>query len=141
MDWKIKKESSFTLTALEDEMNVAVGPVEDSISRKSGNLDGFSHCGQRAFRIIDDSLVKSFITLDSEAQTLSIVPTNLSEVGRWEIEIEVSLVRDPLIKEVTTVTITVNPCQVTEFVGAILDVPIVYPLHAPAVIGGLYSFT
>ena len=122
-------------------MIVAVGPVEDSVSRESGNLDGVSHCGQRAFRIVDDSLVKSFITLDSETQTLSIVPTHNSEVGQWEIDIEVSLVGDPLIKEVTTVTVIVNPCQVTELIGAILEVPIVYPLHTPVMIGALYSFT
>ena len=52
-----------------------------------------------------------------------------------------SLVGDPLIKEVTTVTVIVNPCQVTELIGAILEVPIVYPLHTPAMIGALYSFT
>ena len=120
-------------------MVVSVGPVEDTVSRQKGNLDGVSHCGQRAFQIVDDSLVKSFITLDSEAQTLSIAPTHTSEVGQWEIEIEVSLVGDPLVIESTTVTVTVNPCQVTELVGAILEVPIVYPLHTPAMMGGLYS--
>ena len=34
-----------------------------------------------------------------------------------------------------------NPCQVTELVGAIIDTPMVYPLHAPSIIGGVYSFT
>ena len=122
-------------------MVVSVGPVEDTVSRQKGNLDGVSHCGQRAFRIVDDSLVKSFITVDSEAQTLSIAPTHTSDVGLWMIEVEVSLLGDPLIKEITTVTVIVNPCQVAELVGTIMDSAIVYPLHTPAMIGGLYSFT
>ena len=122
-------------------MVVSVGPVEDTVSRQKGNLDGVSHCGQRAFRIVDDSLVKSFITLDSEAQTLSIAPTHLNDVGQWMFDIEVSLMGDPLVTESTTVTITVNPCQVTELVGTIMDSPITYPLYTPAMIGGLYSFT
>ena len=48
-------------------MTVAIGPVEDNLSRESGNADGVSHCGQRAFRIVDDSQVQSFVTLDSAA--------------------------------------------------------------------------
>ena len=122
-------------------MVVSVGPVEDTVSRQKGNLDGVSHCGQRAFQIVDDSLVKSFVDLNSEAQTLSIAPTHSSDVGLWMFDIEVSLMGDPLVRKVAKVTVVVNPCQVTELVRAILEVPIAYPLYTPAMIGGLYSFT
>ena len=56
-------------------------------------------------------------------------------------DIEVSLMGDPLVRKVAKVTVVVNPCQVTELVRAILEVPIAYPLYTPAMIGGLYSFT
>ena len=54
---------------------VSLGPVDDLVSLQYGNSDAIPHCGHRAFRIIDDSLVKSFINIDSAAKNMKITPT------------------------------------------------------------------
>ena len=64
----------------------------------------------------------------------------MGEVGFWQFDVEVSLIGDFLITEVATVTVIVNPCQVTELNGKILESPIDYPLRTPAIVGASYSF-
>lgn len=53
-------------------MQVNLGPVEDSVSRQSGNNDGLTFCGDRNFKIIDQQLLPDFITFDKKANQLSL---------------------------------------------------------------------
>ena len=53
----------------------AIGPVEDAVSRIKGNADGLTYCGSRAYRIIDEETVSSFISIDSDLETLVIEPS------------------------------------------------------------------
>ena len=65
----------------------------------------------------------------------------MGEVGFWQFDVEVSLIGDFLITEVATVTVIINPCQVTELNGKILQTPTIdYPLRTPALEGASYSF-
>ena len=56
------------------------------------------------------------------------------------IEVEISLEEHPEIKEVATVTVTVDPCQVTNIDGSVLEAPLSYSVDTPATVGGIYSF-
>ena len=44
-DWILLDESPITMNVKSEPVTVAIGPVEDSVSRMSGNKDGFTHCG------------------------------------------------------------------------------------------------
>jgi len=51
---------------------LALGPVEDTLSRQSGNNDGVSHCGPRRFRFVHPETVPPFVVLDGDS--LRIAP-------------------------------------------------------------------
>ena len=46
----------------------SIGPVDDAVSLIRGNQDGVTFCGTRVFRILDDSAVSGFLSIDSSAQ-------------------------------------------------------------------------
>ena len=70
VDWKLQGAAPIDLNVLSGTKTVSLGPVDDLVSLKYGDSDGLPHCGHRAFRIIDDSQVKSFINIDSGAQDM-----------------------------------------------------------------------
>ena len=80
-------------------MTGSVGPVQDEVSLINGNKDGLAACGARQYRIIDEAAVSSFFTIDQTAQEFTLESTEDLEQGQYTIEIEVSLVDYPEIKE------------------------------------------
>ena len=139
VDWTLTSVGTITMNVRDDAQVIALGPVEDTLSRQSGNQDGLTHCGQRAFRFIDALAVPSFVTLDAE--TLTIAPVEQTDVGRVTIEIEVSLRDLPEVYERATLTIVVNPCQVASIAGSLSNTLLAYSLYTPAATGAAYTFT
>jgi len=112
-DWTLLDESPITMNVKDEPITVAIGPVEDSVSRVSGNKDGFTHCGLREYKIIDDSSISNFVLMDTEALTLVFTATEDTMIGLYTIDVQVSLKDFPDVKLVAPLTIIINPCQVT----------------------------
>lgn len=53
IEWTLEGAESFNAYVLGDSVTIALGPVEDTVSRQSGNNDGLTHCGERDFKIND----------------------------------------------------------------------------------------
>ena len=112
-DWTLLSESPITMNVKDEPVAVAIGPVEDSVSRVSGNKDGFSHCGLREYKIVDDSSVSNFALMDTEAMTLVFTATEDNMIGLYTIDVQVSLKDFPDVKLIAPLIIIINPCQVT----------------------------
>ena len=72
VDWSLQTIDPLEVYVLGESMQVNLGPVEDSVSRQSGNNDGLTFCGDRNFKIIDQQLLPDFITFDKKANQLSL---------------------------------------------------------------------
>ena len=66
VEWSLPGQS-YTNTVKGEPQVVAIGPVQDTVSKINGNQDGLTYCGKRVYRIVDDSSVASFLTIDQEA--------------------------------------------------------------------------
>jgi hypothetical protein len=94
VDWNLSNEGPTQVNVLGETGTVALGPVEDSVSRESGNQDGLTFCGERAYRIVS---TPPFIAMGSDAKSLIISSTKESEIGQHQVQVEVSLVDQPTI--------------------------------------------
>ena len=83
----------------------------DSASKANGNGDGFSYCYERGFRLVNPSAVSNFFTLDTNSNMLTLVSNSNDDIGQYTVEVEIYLKRNTSIKNVQTMTITVNPCR------------------------------
>ena len=140
VDWDLLIENSTTINVKDVPFVRAIGPVQDSVSRTTGNKDGISECGPRLYRIIDDSTVSSMVTLRQDIDTLTFEATQKSQTGLYSFDLEISLQDYPDIKEVAKLTLIVNPCQVTKLEHTVVNAPISYALTSPIKTGAEYSF-
>ena len=72
VDWQLETAHPTKANVLGDTVLIQLGPVEDTLSRQSGNKDGLSFCGERAYRIVSGP---SFITLGSDGKSMQLAPT------------------------------------------------------------------
>ena len=100
-------------------MSDSIGPVEDSVSQINGDQDGVTYCGNRLYKIIDEATVGNFLSLDSEQQIFTLSSINDADIGFYDVSIEISLEQYPSIKEVATIKVTVDPCQISSFTGSV----------------------
>jgi hypothetical protein len=94
VDWNLSNAEPTQVNVLGENGTVALGPVEDSVSRESGNQDGLTFCGERAYKIVS---TPPFIAMGSDAKSLIISSTKESEIGQHQVQVEVSLVDQPTI--------------------------------------------
>jgi hypothetical protein len=72
VDWNLSNEGPTQVNVLGETGTVALGPVEDSVSRQSGNTDGLTFCGERAYKIVSGP---AFVTLGDDTKSLTISST------------------------------------------------------------------
>ena len=64
-----------------------------------------------------------------------------ADEGLYTVEVEISLRETPDVKEVATVTIQIDPCQISSFEGAVTPQSLSYAVDAPKVTSFAYLFT
>ena len=61
--------------------------------------------------MVNPSAVSNFFTLDTNSNMLTLVSNSNDDIGQYTVEVEIYLKRNTSIKNVQTMTITVNPCR------------------------------
>ena len=61
--------------------------------------------------MVNPSAVSNFLTLDTNSNILTLVSNSKDDIGQYTVEVEIYLKRNQSIKNVQTMTITVNPCR------------------------------
>ena len=118
-----------------------MGPVSDTVSEINGNKDGLTFCGERLYRIIESPTASSFLTLSDAKQTLTIASLKDEDEGDHTVKVEISLRKHPEIIEVATITISINPCQVTSFIGVVTPEVASYAVDSEQLTSFDYEFT
>ena len=102
-----------------DALTVPLPIVFDSVSKTFGSMDGHSFCGARSYELVNSAEVASFLTLDDDKDTLTLKTDSSSDEGQHTITIRARLesmaLTSPETYVETTLTVTINPCQVTAF--------------------------
>ena len=65
IDWGLH-EKLFISTVKGKTIVEQMGPVKDTVSQINGNKDGLTFCGDRVYRVVDNSVVSSFLTLSDD---------------------------------------------------------------------------
>ena len=108
-----------------------------------GDQDGLSFCGGRNYKVVDWSSQFSAgttLTINAETDTLVLESTSDADVGKFDVEVEISLKEYPQVKSRATISVVIDPCQVVSFDGSISEVPLSYSVNTDATAGGIYSF-
>ena len=72
---------------------------------------------------------------------MKVQPVNESDEGEHFVQIEVSLANTPTVKEISTITIEINPCQVINFEGTVTPAATSYTIDSDELKSFLYLFT
>ena len=108
-----------TITVLSDANTIALPVVLDSVSKAFGNQDGHSFCGARNYEIVGGDQYASFMTLDDDNDTILLQTSQVEDEGQYTVQLRVRLesmaASDPDTFKEASFTVTVNPCQVTDF--------------------------
>lgn len=112
----------------------------DSVSREMGDMDGFSHCGDRNFELIGAS--PSYYSGKDDLAEMQFQTSKFDDVGRFTLEIKVSLAFYPEISQSKTFTLTIDPCKVSSFTGiALPSSALTYNLGQGELAGFEYRFS
>ena len=65
IDWALH-EKLFISTVKGKVIVGEMGPVLDTVSQINGNKDGLTFCGDRVYRVVDNTAVSSFLTLSND---------------------------------------------------------------------------
>ena len=76
------------------------------MSRSQGNGDGYSYCGDRAFKLANPSSVQNFLNLDS-SNLLTLAPSSENDVATYQVEIMIYLVNNPATTKSKVFTVKV----------------------------------
>ena len=92
--------------------------LPDSISKITGNLDGYTHCGTRTFSITTtpSTYYSQILSLDTSTDTLTLGlsgTTTFTDVADYTIEVTVILTDYPTVSTTATFLASVTDCEVT----------------------------
>lgn len=97
-DWSLEGttlQTSVKGDAVTSQLN---GLVYDTVSQAMGDKDGLSFCGGRNYNLIDWSSQFSAgttLTINTETDTLVLESTSDADIGKFDVQIEISLQEYP----------------------------------------------
>ena len=83
--------------------------IFDRASMKYGSKDGLAFCGERVYEVMDLEAQHSTY-LDFNERTISAKSTDDGDIGKYEIQVKVSLANYPDVSTTTIFTLIINPC-------------------------------
>ena len=81
------------------------------------------------------------MNIDDANETLVLKPKDVTDEGLYQVEVEVSLKDFQKIKNVSILTVQVNPCKVLKFEGSLTDTMLLYTVNTLEAVGPSYWFT
>ena len=85
---------------------------KDVVSSNLGSKDGFTFCGARVFEIatLPASTYSNFLSLEQTTGTLTLLSTDHSDIGTYEIDVRASLEDYPAVSSTVSLSVEVQAC-------------------------------